>query len=75
MIDFINEYPELKKAYDKQFGAGGKVMSRDALIEYIENNNLENELAEKVIAKWESIEADIASTRKKRYATQPRGAE
>ena len=72
MLDFIDTIPQLKDLYNAEFGAGGKVMSRDTLIEHIENNGLENELSEKVIEKWESIEADIASKRKKRYATPPR---
>jgi len=72
MLDFIDTIPQLKDLYNAEFGAGGIVMSRDTLIEHIENNGLENELAEKVIEKWESIEADIASKRKKRYATPPR---
>jgi recombination protein RecA len=75
MLDFIDAIPQLKDMYTKEFGAGGKVLSRDALIEYIESNNLENELAEKVIVKWENIENDIASHRKKRYATPPMGGE
>lgn len=71
---FIENNPELRKLYNKEFGGlTGKTYSRDALIEYIESNNLENELIEKVIEKWEKIESEIASMRKKRYATQPRG--
>jgi hypothetical protein len=74
-LNFI-EKTGLRKEYDKEFGgSGGKTYSRDALIVHIENNGLENELAEKVIEKWESIENDIASKRKKRYATPPRGEE
>jgi hypothetical protein len=74
-FDFI-EKVGLQKEYDKEFGgSGGKTYSRDALIEYIENKGLENELAEKVIEKWENIENDIASQRKKRYATPPRGGD
>jgi len=76
VLSWIEEFPELKKAYDKEFGGqGGKTFSREALIKHIESNNLENELAEKAIEKWESIENDIASSRKKRYATPPRGEE
>ena len=72
MLDFIETYPELKKEYNKEFGQGGQTFSRDAFIEHIESNGLEKELAERVIEKWESIEVDIASKRKKRYATPPR---
>jgi recombination protein RecA len=75
MLDFINTIPQLKDLYNREFEGGGKVMARDALIRYIEDNALETVLAEKVITKWESIENDIASNRKKRYATQPKGGE
>jgi len=76
VLNWIEEFPELKKAYDKEFGGdGGKTFSREALIKHIENNNLENELAEKVIEEWESTENSIASSRKKRYATPPKGEE
>jgi RecA/RadA recombinase len=70
-LDFI-EKNGLQKEYDKEFGGtNGKTYSRDALIEYIERSGLESELREKVIEKWECIENDIASQRKKRYATPP----
>jgi recombination protein RecA len=72
-LEFIESEPVLKTVYNNAFGTGSKVLSRDALIEYIENKNLESMLAEKVIAKWENIENDIASQRKKRYATPPKG--
>jgi recombination protein RecA len=74
-FEFIENEPVLQTVYNKTFGTGNKVLSRDALIEYIESRNLEEELAEKVITKWESIENAIASQRKKRYATPPRGEE
>jgi hypothetical protein len=73
-LAYIEFYDELKVAYNKEFGGdSGNTYSRDALIEYIENNGLENELTEKVIEKWEGIENAIASKRKKRYATPPKG--
>ena len=75
-FDFIMLDDTLKKEYSNYFsGIENKTYSRDALIEYIENNSLENNLAEKVIEKWESIENDILSQRKKRYATPPKGGE
>jgi len=75
VLDFIDTIPQLKDLYNKEFGAGGKVLPRDALIAYIEENGLESELTERVIEKWEALENDIASNRKKRYATPPRGEE
>jgi len=76
IFDFIEKTPEVNKQYKKEFGSeNGKTMSREALIEYIENKGLEDELTQKVIEKWESIESDISSNRKKRYATIPKGGE
>jgi len=76
LIDFIESVPQLKDLYNEEFGGeNGKTFTREALIEYIENNSLEKELANKVIEKWERIETDISSKRKKRYATQPKGGE
>jgi RecA/RadA recombinase len=74
-MDYINDFPGLKIEYEKAFSEGNKSFSREGLIEHIEGNSLESELADKVIAKWEAVEADIASTRKKKYATQPKGEE
>ena len=51
----------------------GLTMSRDELIQYIEDNGLEEELRQKVEAKWEELEDDIRSNRRKKYATQPKG--
>jgi len=44
----------------------GEEHTRDSLIAFIEENNLEDELAKRVVDKWEAIEASIASNRKKR---------
>ena len=74
-LAFIGNNDEVQQAYNDVFGAGGKTYSRDALIAHIEENGLENELSQKVIEKWEGTENDIASKRKKRYATQPKGEE
>ena len=47
-------------------------MTRDELIAYIEENNLEDELRTRVDNKWEEFEDSIKSNRKARfYATQP----
>ena len=68
VIDFINKDEELSKLFDEQFE---KVMSRDSLISYIENNNLQDELKRRVIQKWEDFEDSISVKRVKKYATQP----
>ena len=47
-------------------------MTRDELIQYIEDNNLEDELNKRVEKKWEDFEDSLKSNRKKKYyATQP----
>ena len=42
-------------------------MDRNDLIAYIEANKLKKVLRQKVIDKWESIEADIKTERKQKY--------
>ena len=68
VLDFINKDSELSSMFNEQFE---KVMSRDSLISYIENNNLQEELRKRVIQKWEDFESSIAVNRVKKYATQP----
>ena len=46
-------------------------MSREELISWIEDNNLEDELRERVTNKWEEIEDSVKSSRKKKYGTIP----
>lgn len=67
-LDYIQKNESLKAKYDELFA---KVMDRDTLIEYIENNGLEEELRQRVIDKWEAFEDSIAVTRRKKYATVP----
>jgi RecA/RadA recombinase len=43
----------------------GEEFSRDSLIKFIEDNNLEEELKEKVIEKWNAIEESISSKDRK----------
>jgi hypothetical protein len=46
-----------------------KEYTREELIKHIEKNNLEEELAEKVIEKWNAIEDSISSSgRKSRWS-------
>jgi len=77
MLDFIEKETELKKEYQKEFGAaGGGVFNRDNLIKFIEESPDNNEkMIEAARSKWEGIEADIRTSRKKRYGTQPKGGE
>jgi hypothetical protein len=46
-------------------------MTREELIQYIEDNSLQEELEKRVEEKWESVEDSIRTTRRKKYATQP----
>ena len=68
IFDFIQSKKEYREKFAEKFGDS---MNRDELIEYIENENLESELDERVEAKWEDIESSIKSNRKKKYATIP----
>lgn len=56
MLEFIEVNSELKKAYEDKFGTG---MDAEALTQYIYANNLEEELARRVIAKWEKKEEAV----------------
>ena len=69
MFAFIQSKKEYKDKYKEKFG---ETMSRDELIQYIEDNNLEEELNNRVEKKWEDFEDSLKSNRKKKYyATQP----
>jgi len=64
IFDFIQSKKEYREKYKETFG---ETMSRDELISYIEENELEDELRERVIEKWENFEDSIKSNRKKKY--------
>jgi recombination protein RecA len=72
IFDFVQSKKDYKQKFNEKFGDS---MNRDELIEFIENENLEKELDERVEAKWEEFEESIKSNRKKKYATIPRGEE
>lgn len=72
MFAFIQSKKEYKLKFNEKFG---DTMTRDELIAYIEENDLEMELEERVENKWEELEESIKSNRKKKYATQPKGEE
>lgn len=67
MLAFIQSKKDYRDLYKSKFGDS---MSREELISYIEDNNLEEELDRRVDEKWEMFEDSIKSNRKKRYATQ-----
>lgn len=64
MFAFIQSKKDYKVKFNEKFG---DMMTRDELIEYIETNNLEEELNKRVVEKWENFEASIKSNRKKKY--------
>lgn len=67
MFAFIQSKKDYRDMYSNKFGES---MNREELIEYIEDNNLEDELNNRVESKWEDFEESIKSKRKKRYATE-----
>lgn len=72
MFAFIQSKKEYKQKFQEKFG---ETMTRDELIQYIEDNNLEEELDKRVEEKWELFEDSLKSNRKKKYGTQPVGEE
>jgi RecA/RadA recombinase len=67
ILAFIEEDAALKARFENEFGIE---MSRKDLIDWIEQNNKEQELIEKVRDKWEQIEEEIRSMRKKKYPSK-----
>jgi hypothetical protein len=53
-------FTKLEKKYSNK-------ISKNELIEYIEKNELQNELKERTVAKWELIEESIKTNRKPKY--------
>ena len=69
IFDFIQSKKEYKEKFAEKFGES---MTRDELIEWVEENNLEDELKQRVIDKWEEFEDSIKSSRRKKYGTAPK---
>ena len=67
MFVFIQSKKEYKQKFNEKFG---DTMSRDELIAYVEENNLEEELDERADKKWEDFEESIKSNRKKKFYSQ-----
>jgi hypothetical protein len=57
----------VKEKKEKEIREGAKAFYRDALIKYIEENNLIEELIDKVEEKWYEIEEGFKPQRKKKY--------
>lgn len=64
-LSYINSNPEIKEKFDEVFA---KVMTRESLIQYIIDNNLEDELNRRVEEKWERFEDSIKTNRPGKYA-------
>ena len=64
MFVFIQSKKDYKSKYQEKFG---DTMSRDELIEWVEENEMEQELEERTDEKWEDFEDSIKSNRKKKY--------
>jgi len=75
-LKFIASNESLQKDFDDTFA---KVMDRDTLIRYIDENGLEEELDRRVEEKWEAFEDDAKTKRKpkysKFYSQQPRSTD
>ena len=72
IFDFIQSKKDYREKFNEKFGS---TMTRDELIEWIENENKEDELEERVENKWEDFEESLKSNRKKKYGTQPKSGE
>ena len=73
MFAFIQSKKDYKSKFNEKFG---DTMTRDELIEYVEENGLEDELKNRVTEKWEAFEDSIKSNRKKKYySKQPEAIE
>ena len=64
LLDWIKADETLFSKLEKQYSVK---MSKNELIEYIEKNELQNELKERTVAKWEAIEESIKTKRRPKY--------
>ena len=64
MFAFIQSKKEYKAKYQEKFG---ETMTKDELVSWIEENEMEEELDRRVDEKWEDFEDSIKSNRKKKY--------
>ena len=69
VLEWVSKGSALKKKFDEHFGSS---CTRDELITFIEDNSKEQELSDRVVAKWELFESEISSKRKKKYGVQPK---
>jgi RecA/RadA recombinase len=65
MKEWIPQQDKLKKPYEEEFGTP---VTRDELIAQIEKDpEMEKELKQRTIEKWEAIEESVKSNRKRKY--------
>jgi len=64
LFDWIKTDETLFTKLEKQYSVK---MSKNELIEHIEKNELQNELKERTVAKWEAIEESIKTKRRPKY--------
>lgn len=72
-MTFIKSNEEISKKFDEEFAIA---MDRDSLIQYIIDNDLEEELDKRVEEKWEEFESKLSTGRKPKYfAQQPKSTD
>lgn len=64
MFAFIQSKKDYKAKFQEKFG---ETKTREELIEWVEENGMEEELDHRVDEKWEDFEDSIKSNRKKKY--------
>lgn len=64
MFAFIQSKKDYKAKFQEKFG---ETKTREELIEWVEENGMEEELDRRVDEKWEEFEDSIKSNRKKKY--------
>ena len=64
MMDWIISQPELYKKFSSIFG---QTMKREEMITFVEKNNKQKELSERVFKKWEDGENELRSNRMRKY--------
>lgn len=62
LIDWVKARPEVQAQFIEHFG----VMDRESLIEYVYEQGLEEEIAQKAVAKWLAVEERIKPRRPKK---------
>lgn len=67
MFAFIQSKKDYKQKFQEKFG---ETMTREEMIEFIESENKEEELENRVDEKWEEFEESLKSNRKKKFYSE-----